>query len=383
VWTSRLVVWAAGVAAIAAWGRSPRAAGFDPAGLTQPFGRVGDALAAPAAAWDSVWYLGIAHDGYADPHRAAFFPVYPLLVRAGGWVLGSPLVAGALISLVCFAVALYLLHELTRLELDAPAARWTVLALAWSPMSFFFSAVYTEALFLAVSIGAVLAARRGRWWLAGALGGVGAATRSGGILLLVPLALLMLQARPRRRDVLALALVPAGLGAYMAALAAGGHDAFGPFHASQFWFRQFAGPFGAVPGAVRAAWDGVRQLASGQRAHVYFTPAGGDPLYVARMNLMLLAFLLAAVPALIGAIRRLPLAYWAYAVAGLALPLSYPVVPQPLMSLPRYELVIFPLWMWWGWWLSRHARARRPALAAGAGMLVVFGAQFATFHWVA
>src|SRR3954468_10330822 len=164
-WTSRAAIFLGGVAAIALWDRSGRAPDFDPSGLTQPFGTVGNALVAPSAAWDSVWYLGIADGGYADPQRTAFFPLYPLLVRAGGWVIGSPLVAGALLSLGCFVVAAALLHELTRLELGAGAARWTVIALAWSPMSFFFSAVYSEALFLAVSVGALLAARRRSWWL--------------------------------------------------------------------------------------------------------------------------------------------------------------------------------------------------------------------------
>jgi hypothetical protein len=382
-WTSRAAIWVAGVTAIAIWGRSGRAHDFDPQGLTQPFGRIADALVAPSAAWDSVWYLGIADGGYSDPQRTAFFPLYPLLVRAGGWVVGSTLVAGALISLACFAVALALLHELTRLELGAGAARWTVIALAWSPMSFFFSAVYSEALFLALSVGALLAARRERWWLACSVAALGAATRSAGVVLLVPLALLMWKARPRPRDVLALAVVPAGLLAYMGGVALAGHDAFAPFHVQDVWFREFAGPFGGGRDGAVAAWDGARQLLSGQRSHVYFTKAGGDPFLTARMNLMLFAFLAAAVPMLVGAARRLPPAYAAYAVAALALPLSYPVGPQPLMSLPRFELVLFPLWMWWGWWLSRHERARRPALAASGALVLVFAAQFATFHWVA
>src|SRR4051812_43716445 len=383
VWTSRLAIWSVALAALAIWERSGRESDFDPRGLTQPFGAIGDALAAPSAAWDSVWYLSIADGGYADPQRSAFFPLYPLLVRAGGWVVGSPLVAGLLLSLACFVAGAALLHELTRLELGADAARWTVIALAWSPMSFFFSAVYSEALFLVVSVGAFLAARNRRWWIACALGGLGAATRSAGVVLFIPLALLMFADPPRPRDTLALLLVPAGLLAYMGGLAAAGHDAYAPFHAQDVWFREFAGPFGGVWDGVVAGWDGARQLLSGQREHVYFAKAGGDPFIAARLNLVLLAFLAAAVPMLVGAIRRLPPAYAAYAIAALALPLSYPVVPQPLMSLSRFLLVLFPLWMWWGWWLSRHPRARLPLLAASGALMVVFAAQFATFHWVA
>jgi len=379
-WTSRVLIWAAGLTAVAIWGVSARSHDFDPAGLTSPFGSFGDALAAPAARWDSVWYLGIAGDGYGAPGRPAFFPLYPLLMRAGGWVLGSRLVAGALISMVCLVIALAVLHELTRLELGAGAARWTMIALALSPVSFFLSAVYSESLFLALSGGALLSARRGRWWGAGVLAGLAAATRSAGVVLLVPLVLF---AWPRWRDMRPLALVPVGLGCFMAAMVIAGHGALSPFHVQDVWFRHWAGPFGGLRDAGVAAWDGARQLLSGQREHVYFTAAGGDPFYVARMNLMLFGFFVAGAVAVVGAARTLPLAYPAYALAALALPLSYPVGPQPLMSIQRFELVLVPLWMWWGAWLSRHPRARRVALAASAGLLVAFSAMFATWHWVA
>src|SRR4051794_10872666 len=406
-WVSRVLVWAAGLGALAIWGNSSRAHDFDPTGLTSPFGAFGDALVAPAARWDSVWYLNIAQDGYGAHGRSAFFPLYPLLVRAGAWITGSPVVAGALISTACLVVALAVVHELTRLELGSHAALWTVVALAFSPVSFFFSAVYSESLFLALSAGTLLAARRGRWWWAGALGALAAATRSAGIVLLVPLALLAWRPpserggprrhparatrtplpgsrpRPRPRDALGLALVPLGLFAFMGAMALDGQGAMAPFHVQDVWFRAWAGPLGGVPDAITAAWDGAHQLLSGQREHVYFTAAGGDPFTVARMNLMLFASLLAAIPALVGAVRRLPLAYPAYAVAALALPLSYPVGPQPLMSLPRFELVLLPLWMWWGWWLSRHPRARLPALVLSAVALVVFTGMFATWRFVA
>ena len=98
---------------------------------------------------------------------------------------------------------------------------------------------------------------------------------------------------------------------------------------------------------------------------------------------MLLAFLLAAVPAVVGVLRRLPLAYGVYVIAALALPLSYPVTPQPLMSLPRFLVVLFPLSMWLAVWLAAHPRAQRPALVVSALLMAFFVAQFATWHWVA
>ncbi|MGZ4277356.1 MAG: mannosyltransferase family protein [Solirubrobacteraceae bacterium] len=387
LWVSRLAVWLASVGAVGLWGTSSRASDFDPAALTRPFGALGNALVAPAGRWDSVWYLAIADGGYpaGDARRPAFFPLYPWLVRVAGAILGQPLIAGALVSTACFGVALAVLHRLCEIELGAEPARWAVWALALFPMSFFFSAVYAEALFLMLSLGSVYAARTGRWAWAGALGGLAAATRSAGLVLVVALALLWLGQRDRRPGQAAwIALVPAAQGAFCLLLALRGADALAPFHAQALWYRSFAGPFvGLWDGAV-AAVAGARQLLHGAPTPVYFKPAGGDPMLVARFNLMLFAFALAAIPALVGALRRLRPAYGAYAVAAIALPLSYPVAPQPLMSLPRFEAVLIPLFMWLGWWLARGGRARRAAvLGTGGALLVAFSAQFATWHWVA
>ncbi len=98
---------------------------------------------------------------------------------------------------------------------------------------------------------------------------------------------------------------------------------------------------------------------------------------------MLLAFLLAAVPLFVIALRVLPLAYGVYAIAALALPLSYPVAAQPLMSLPRFLVVLFPLSIALAVWLAAHPRARIPALAVSALLMAFFVGQFATWHWVA
>jgi hypothetical protein len=374
LWVSRLVVWAVGAAAVALWGLSPRAEAFDPGHVTRPFGPVGDTLVAPLARWDSVWYLAIANDGYppGDARRAAFFPLYPLLVRAGGWLIGSPLVAGVLVSLTCFALALVLLHRLTVLELGAPAAGAAVWALALFPGAVFFSAVYSEALYLALSVGSLYAARTGRWAWAGAAGMLAASTRSAGVLLVVPLALLWLAGRRglgrRPGEAAWIALVPVGLAGFLASLALGGGDPLAPLQAQEVWLRHFAGPFvGAWDGAA-AAWRGLHHL--------------GDP--AARTDVALLAFLLAALPAVAGVVRRLPAAYGAYVVCALALPLSYPVEPQPLMSLPRFLAVLFPLFMWLGLWLAEGGRLRRVVvLGASAIGLAVVTAVFATWHWVA
>ncbi len=396
------------------FGFGPLRGAFDPPGVTRGFGAVGDVLAAPFARWDSAWYLVIARYGYhpalgsLTASRTAFFPLYPLGIR-GLSDLGLPaILAGVLISTAALAAALYGIHRLSTLELaqsprSREAARLAVLATAFAPMAFFLSAVYSESLYLALSVGMFLAARRGRWGWAGALGGLAAATRSAGLVLLVPALVLYLHG-PRedrrvdalrarwtrwgiryrlRTDVLWLALVPAGAGLFSLGLALAGGDPLAPLRAQAVWGRHFGGPFVAVWDGLRAAFEGARQLLSFQRAHVYFPQATGSPTVAAGHNLIQLAFGLAAVPPLVWTARRLPAAYAVYVVAALALPLSEPVTGQPLMSLPRFLVVLFPLSIATGAWLAAHPRARTPLLVLSAAAMVLFLAQFSTWHWVA
>ena len=403
LWTSRLIVWAAGLLGLLWLGRAPGVQQYDASGLTTPFSPFGDLLVAPAARWDSVWYLTIAEHGYGDEQQhaqAAFYPLYPLLMRGLGWVVGSPLVAGVLISLACFLVALALLHKLAVLELGARDARATVLLVAFFPTALFFSAVYSESLFLLVSVGAFLAARSGRWAWAGLLGGLAALTRNSGVLLLVPLVLLFLygpradralvpgdalgglraRLRPRFRltpQILWLALVPLGLALYLGWSAIALGDALAPYHAQALWLRHFE-PLGAATGGVRAAALGLRQLVHGSPEPRYFDESGGDPFAVAADSLMLLGFLVFAVIACAGALRRLPFAYGAYAAVALAMTLSYPLDSQPLMSLPRYMVVLFPLQMYVARWAGERGGIER-AVGVSAVLLGLFAAHFA--HW--
>jgi hypothetical protein len=405
LWTSRLIAWGAGLLGLLWLGRAPGTQQYDASGLTTPFSSFGDLLVAPSARWDSVWYLTIAERGYGDEQQhaqAAFYPLYPLLMRALGWIVGSPLVAGILISLACFLVALALLHKLATLELGARDARGTVLLVAFFPTALFFSAVYSESLFLLVTVGAFLAARNGRWASAGALGGLAALTRNSGVLLLVPLALLFLygpradragvplageaarglRARLRPRHPLTpqalwLALVPLGLGLYLGWCAIALGDPLAPYHAQALWLRHFE-PLGALTGGVRAAALGLRQLVHGSPTPRYFDESLGDPFQVAADSLMLLGFLVFAVVACVGALRRLPLAYGAYAAVALAMTLSYPLDAQPLMSLPRYMVVLFPLQMWLARWAGERGGIER-AVGVSAVMLGLFAAHFA--HW--
>ncbi len=253
---SRAVVWAVGLAAIGIFGVAGEHGTYDPAGLTAPFGAGGEALIGPGARWDSRWYLEIAEHGYGDDlARPAFFPLYPFLVALIAVVVREPAVAGILVSVACLGGALVLLHRLTELELGQPAATATTWLVALGPMSFFFSAIYPEALFLLLSVASVLSARRDRWALAAVLALLAAMTRSAGVVLVIPLAVMAWDSGRRSR--MAWAILPlAGPAAFALYLDFNGQGWRAAFDAQQIWGRQFAGP-------LIAAWDGAK--ASGAR----------------------------------------------------------------------------------------------------------------------
>jgi hypothetical protein len=254
--------------------------------------------------------------------------------------------------------------------------------LAVFPAAVYFGAPYSESLFLLLAVGAFYAARTERWAWAGACAGLAAATRSAGILLLLPLALIWWSSRPRRPAQAAwLLLAPLGLAAYAAWLGLVEGDALRFLDIQDAWSREFTVPLAGAWDGFVAAVDGVRQLTSGSRTPVYFDVAAGDPFRIAAINVMLFATLVFAVAACVGVLRRLPRPYGVWVAASLVLPLSFPVTPQPLMSLPRFVSVLFPVFMWLAL-VCEERRATDLVVAASAIGLGLFTAQYASWHWI-
>jgi len=137
--------------------------------------------------WDNGFYLAIAADGYSyragEMSSVAFFPLFPLAIRAVSLLTGDPLVAGILISNLALLGAALVLHRLVALGDEATTADRTVWYLLIYPASFFGSAIYSESLFLLTAISALYMARRGRWGVAGAAAYLAGLTRLTGLLL--------------------------------------------------------------------------------------------------------------------------------------------------------------------------------------------------------
>ena len=213
--------------------------------------------------WDASHYVRIAVEGYAvGPGYPAFFPLYPLLIRAGDAVLpGNAVISSWVVAHLCAFGALAILYRLAEHEFGRKVAQRTVLYLALFPTGFFLLAPYNTSLFLMLMVGTLYAARRGHWWLAGGLGALASATRLFGLLLAIALAVEYLrQYRARERkigpELLSIALVPLGLLAYMAysARVLGNPMAFSV--AQEQWGRGYT-----VPGVAwwDATWQAMRQ----------------------------------------------------------------------------------------------------------------------------
>lgn len=132
------------------------------------------------ANWDGGHFLGIAENGYL-PIQTPFFPLYPLLIYILKFIGIPTLFAGLFITHISTIIALFYLYKLVSLDYSERIAKKTLIALLIFPTSFYLGSVYSEPLFLALTVSAFYYARQGKILTAAALGGLSFATRIIGI----------------------------------------------------------------------------------------------------------------------------------------------------------------------------------------------------------
>ena len=207
---------------------------------------------------DGERYLQIAAAGYGagaeGVAHVGFFPLYPALIRVFSIVFEPPM-AAMVISNVALLAAGILLKELVDLHYKEPRiSRAAVTFLMFAPVSFFFSGAYPEATLLAFTLGAFLAAARGRWVAAALCGAAASLTSSIGVLVVVPLAIEAFRSRDtveRAQPSVALrlaplALIPLACAAFLLFSYLRVGDALAPFRASLVWAGGLAAPWTSV-----------------------------------------------------------------------------------------------------------------------------------------
>lgn len=321
--------------------------------------------------WDAGWYRSIAAHGYSfaagGPSNTAFFPVYPMLMRAIHGLVPSNtdaswFMAGIIVSNVAACVALAFLFLLVRQEFGQSTAQRAVIYLIVFPMTLFLSAVYSESVFLAFVIAAFYYARKRLWWVAGCLAAAATLSRPPGIVVPVALTFEYLRQhrfawRELRADLLALLFGPAALVCYFGYLHIAQGNAGAVIHAQQGWGLQLEAPWVTF----------VRYL----RGPLTFQAT-------APYNVIdFVALVIFAALVCIGA-RRLPLCYTVYGIIYLGFITAW----GSFQSAPRYVLGIFPAFILLAL-AGRHAVFDRCYTCVSMALASFFMVVFALWGWVA
>ena len=294
---------------------------------------IGQRLKETLSKGDINLYITLAEVGYERhsfditkraSHFYAFFPLYPALLWSLSWITNDLVIAGTIFSNLLFLAALIILHKLvTAFGYGQDIADRSLFYLATYPTSYFFSVPMTESLALLLAVAAFFAAARERWWLAGLLGALCAATRSNGILLFPALAMLYWQRHQFTRllrKASAILLVPLGLVAYMI-----------------FCWRMTGTPWAFI--SAQAAWG--RHFGFFLIPLIEYLSRPYDIAYP--WNVLILNFA-AAVLSLWAVYVLARRRNWALSVYQLLLVLM-PLSTLTLLSLARYSSLFFPLFV--------------------------------------
>jgi hypothetical protein len=304
-----------------------------------------------------------------------------MLMRSG--IGDGPVLWGVLISLSATLLALFFLYRIGEDLYGLRAARAATMTLAFFPTAFFLNAVYTEALFLALSTGAFWATRvRRNLLLAGFLGSLAAATRNLGVILVIPLLFVWLRSRREfgLKGLAGIALIPAGLLGYAAFLwGRFGDPLLFARQQGEYWGRELENPSTTLANAWRAARDGARYLLDPE---TLFLSASASPALEAS-NTLNFAFLILFLIVLAVGFVVLPPGLSLYTFLVVLLPVLTPAPSFPLMSLPRFVLGAFPIFLVLGYLLSRSRAVLVLWLFLSAGTGVALTALFTTWRWVA
>lgn len=323
------------------------------------------------ANFDGVHYTQIAQNGYGYAQQA-FFPLYPQLIRQSSGINVPPQARGVAISLISFAVGLVFFARLVSLDEPAPVVRFTLLALLFFPVSFYFGFVYTEGLFFMLLILAIYCGRTRRFWLAGLFGALAAYTRLVGIFILPVLIIewwIQVKTLDRKSQIISLLpilFVPLGLFSFTQFLQQTTGDPLAFIHV-QSSFGQ--GRSDKIVLLYQVFWRYAKMIATVNRS---------DPQYLTIILEAItgIIFLATSVYSLV----KTRISYAVFNISAFLLP----TLTGNFASLPRYVLVCFPSFILFGRFLAATHPINRKILAVSGGVLFfIFLSLFVRGYWVA
>lgn len=304
--------------------------------------------------WDGQHFLQIAENGYLEAYQLAFFPLFPILMRLIQLIIPLPLwIVGVLINLVgTIGGFVFLAKILLRQKISHP---WMILVLIlFFPVSFFFVTLYSEALFFLLSLGAIYFYHKDKNWPTILLLTLLTLTRMAGIALVLAI-LVDLYYRKKFNYWFLIPFIGVGSFAIYGYLKTG--ILLSIVFAETYWERMVTFPGFALYNSLSIL------LREGISYHGYSLVA--DLLLVIGVLIILFR-----------SYRIIPRLYFYYALFSLLIPLS----TSTFLSLPRFLLVIFPLFMAFYMWTNNTVRWIY--CIVGVMLSVIFFTIFLQGGWV-
>lgn len=288
------------------------------------------------ANFDGEHYLSIAQNGYGFGEYA-FFPLFPVLIRGVGTLFGGSLfsfsLAGNIIVNSSFFLALVGFFKLVHLNYSEKVAKKATILLLLFPTSFYFAAIYTESLFLMLAIWSFYFARRENWILTAVFGILLTGTRFVGLIIL-PAILVEWFVQSKRNDFIRkfpwVALtIPAGLLGYMYYLDRVVHDKFAFYTNLASFGEQRSSHLVTLPQVFYRYIFKILPSLNTTFFPTLFTTY--FEFFISLIFLLLIVF----------AFRKLKIGYWIFLTLGYLIP----TFSGSFSSLPRYVLVLFPVYI--------------------------------------
>jgi hypothetical protein len=325
------------------------------------------------ARWDSAHYFSILSKGYEPSSdlatvmsNVAFFPLYPWIVKSFGWFNiqlpdGFYILLGVVLSNLFFLGAAYLIYRLSIEQLGASkeGARRAILLLVAFPASFFFSSFYPESLFLLLSAAAFTLAIKERWMLAGLCCALAVLTRIQGLVLTGALVWLYFEKLNWRWKDLRASV----LWVLLPILAFIGHTI-------NLYFK--TGSFLAMFES-QMAW-GRNQ--TGILAGIW-TNINGPNLDVFKIDLALVVFFLVCIIFLLKQARIKALGV--YSLLLVAMPLA----TGSLISVSRFLVIIFPVFLFLGEYLKERDEAFFGLGSVFFTLQIIYFSAWVNYYWIA
>jgi hypothetical protein len=318
----------------------------------------------PWQRWDTLHYQAIAERGFKAFDTALFTPpLYPFLMRLFSPLFeGNTLASGLFISALAFLGCLICIYFLAHLELQDSEASWrAVIYISIFPTSFFFLAAYNESLFLLNTLLCFYFVKKSHWILAGFFAALAALTRIPGAFLLLPLLWSAKEAWDQGDKLAWLAPTINSIGILCFPL-----YTWLVLHASPFSIFQAQNKRGGsidIPG--KNIIEATKRIIEGR---------------LVIENLTELAFTTLLIITAIFIWKKLPRVYGIYTTSLVVFFLARFGSPQPLISMNRYALEVFPVFVLLAT-IGNVEWKNRVIIYQSLLGLLFFSAQFAIWGW--